>query len=175
MKPPKCPCLDLLWIGRCFTPSSFSKRLFVSTTASTQRAAPPPGRRACAVFFFLSHPPHPRLPPASPHRGAGIATTPYSPATPPTRDGDAPAPSVMARPENLWLSPASLAKVDDDNYRAFIIDKAHLPFPENQSGSKRARTRCFACGQITNHTEPHARSVPEVRIPLRCRPRAPAQ
>ena len=27
------------------------------------------------------------LPPASPHRGAGIATTPYSPATPPTRDG----------------------------------------------------------------------------------------
>ena len=43
----------------------------------------------------------------------------------------------MARPENLWLSPASLAKVDDDNYRAFIIDKAHLPFPENQSGSKR--------------------------------------
>ena len=43
----------------------------------------------------------------------------------------------MARPETLWLSPASLAKVDDDNYRAFIIDKAHLPFPENQSGSKR--------------------------------------
>ena len=43
----------------------------------------------------------------------------------------------MARPESLWLSPASLAKVDDDNYRAFIIDKAHLPFPENQSGSKR--------------------------------------
>ena len=43
----------------------------------------------------------------------------------------------MARPENLWLSPASLAKVDGDNYRAFIIDKAHLPFPENQSGSKR--------------------------------------
>ena len=43
----------------------------------------------------------------------------------------------MARPENLWLSPASLAKVDDDNYRAFIIDKAYLPFPENQSGSKR--------------------------------------
>ena len=26
------------------------------------------------------------LPPASPHRGAGIVTTPYSPATPPTRD-----------------------------------------------------------------------------------------
>ena len=43
----------------------------------------------------------------------------------------------MARPRNLWLSPASLAKVDDDNYRAFIIDKAHLPSPENQSGSKR--------------------------------------
>ena len=56
----------------------------------------------------------------------------------------------MARPENLWLSPASLAKVDDDNYRAFIIDKAHLPFPENQSGSKRPIARTLA---VAAHTQ----------------------
>ena len=43
----------------------------------------------------------------------------------------------MALPETLWLSPTSLAKVDNGNYRAFVIDKAHLPHPENQSGSKR--------------------------------------
>ena len=42
----------------------------------------------------------------------------------------------MAFPETLWLSPTSLAKVDDGNYRAFVIDKAQLPHPENQSGSK---------------------------------------
>ena len=50
----------------------------------------------------------------------------------------------MAPPETLRLSPASLAKVDNDNYRAFIIDKAHLPHPENQSGSKRLITESMA-------------------------------
>ena len=44
------------------------------------------GAALVLFFFFLPHPPHPRLPPASPHRGAGIVTTPYSPATPLTRD-----------------------------------------------------------------------------------------
>ena len=52
---------------------------------------------------------------------------------------DALASSAMAPPETLWLSPTSLAKVDNDNYRAFFIDKAHLPHPENQSGPKRPR------------------------------------
>ena len=51
-------CLDLLWIGRHFAPSSFSKRLFVSTTASTQRAAPPLASRAPRLCcFLLSFPP----------------------------------------------------------------------------------------------------------------------
>ena len=50
----------------------------------------------------------------------------------------------MALPETLWLSPTSLAKVDNDNYRAFVIDKAHLPHPENQSGSKRLITESMA-------------------------------
>ena len=50
----------------------------------------------------------------------------------------------MALPETLWLSPTSLAKVDNDNFRAFVIDKAHLPHPENQSGSKRLITESMA-------------------------------
>ena len=50
----------------------------------------------------------------------------------------------MALPETLWLSPTSLAKLDNDNYRAFVIDKAHLPHPENQSGSKRLITESMA-------------------------------
>ena len=43
----------------------------------------------------------------------------------------------MALPETPWLPPTSLAKVDDTNYRAFVIEKVQLPHPENQSGSKR--------------------------------------
>ena len=34
--------------------------------------------------------------------------------------------SAMAFPETLWLSPTSLAKVDNDNYRAFVIEKLVL-------------------------------------------------
>ena len=48
-----------------------------------------------------------------------------------------PWPCTMALPETLWLPPTSLAKVDDTNYRAFVIEKVQLPHPENQSGSKR--------------------------------------
>ena len=45
----------------------------------------------------------------------------------------------MALPKALWLPPTALGKVDDDDehYRALVIEKAHLPAPENQSGSKR--------------------------------------
>ena len=43
----------------------------------------------------------------------------------------------MALPETLWLPSTALGKVDGENYRAFVIEKAHLPVPENQSGSKR--------------------------------------
>ena len=50
---------------------------------------------------------------------------------------DAPASLAMASPKTLWLSSTSLAKVDNDNYRAFVVYKAQLPHPENQSGSKR--------------------------------------
>ena len=60
--------------------------------------------------------------------------------TGPRAYSDAPASSAMALPETLWLSPTSLAKVDNDLYRAFVIDKVHLPHPENQSGSKRPIT-----------------------------------
>lgn len=57
----------------------------------------------------------------------------------------------MALPETLWLSPTSLAKVDNDNYRAFVIDKAHLPHPENQSGSKRLITESMASTENRIH------------------------
>ena len=43
----------------------------------------------------------------------------------------------MALPKTLWLSPTALGKVDDEHYRALVIEKAHLPAPENQSCSKR--------------------------------------
>ena len=43
----------------------------------------------------------------------------------------------MALPATLWLSSTALGKVDDEHYRALVIEKAHLPVPENQSGSKR--------------------------------------
>ena len=43
----------------------------------------------------------------------------------------------MALPETLLLPASALDKVDDDNYRALLIDKAQLPHPENQNGSKR--------------------------------------
>ena len=43
----------------------------------------------------------------------------------------------MALPETLWLSSTTLGKVDDEQYRALVIDKAQLPHHENQSGSKR--------------------------------------
>ena len=43
----------------------------------------------------------------------------------------------MALPKSLWLPPTALDKVDDEHYRALVIEKAHLPAPENQSGSKR--------------------------------------
>ena len=43
----------------------------------------------------------------------------------------------MALPKALWLPPTALGKVDDEHYRALVIEKAHLPAPENQSGSKR--------------------------------------
>ena len=35
------------------------------------------------------------------------------------------------------MSSTALGKVDDGHYRALVIEKAHLPAPENQSGSKR--------------------------------------
>ena len=43
----------------------------------------------------------------------------------------------MAFPESLWLSATSLERVDDDNRRAFVIEKAKHPHPEDQLGSKR--------------------------------------
>ena len=43
----------------------------------------------------------------------------------------------MALPKTPWLPPTALGKVDDEHYRALVIEKAHLPAPENQSGSKR--------------------------------------
>ena len=43
----------------------------------------------------------------------------------------------MALPKTPWLSSTALGKVDDEHYRALVIEKAHLPAPENQSGSKR--------------------------------------
>ena len=43
----------------------------------------------------------------------------------------------MAFPGTLLLTASALGKVDDDNYRALVIDKAQLPYPENQNGSKR--------------------------------------
>ena len=43
----------------------------------------------------------------------------------------------MALPRALWLPPTALGNVDDEHYRALVIEKAHLPAPENQSGSKR--------------------------------------
>ena len=43
----------------------------------------------------------------------------------------------MALPKSLWLSSTALGKVDDEHYRALVIEKAHLPASENQSGSKR--------------------------------------
>ena len=39
--------------------------------------------------------------------------------------------------ETLWLSSTTLDKVDDEHYRALVIDKAQLPRPDNQSGPKR--------------------------------------
>ena len=38
----------------------------------------------------------------------------------------------MAFPDTLLLPASALDKVDDDNYRALVIDKAQLPYPENQ-------------------------------------------
>ena len=43
----------------------------------------------------------------------------------------------MALPKSPWLPPTALDKVDEEHYRALVIEKAHLPAPENQSGSKR--------------------------------------
>ena len=43
----------------------------------------------------------------------------------------------MAFPDTLLLPASALAKVDDENYRALVIDKAQLPHPDNQNGSKR--------------------------------------
>ena len=59
----------------------------------------------------------------------------------------------MALPKSLWLPPTALDKVDDENYRALVIDKAHLPAPENQSGSKRLIVETMASvGIITDVT-----------------------
>ena len=55
----------------------------------------------------------------------------------------------MALPKSLWLPPTALGKVDDENYRALVIDKAHLPAPENQSGSKRLIVETMASVGIT--------------------------
>jgi hypothetical protein len=59
-----------------------------------------------------------------------------------------------------------------------LDSKFHYPTPQNTDGvdsaklgrgpwlvictQESARTRIFSCGRITNHTEPHARSVPAV-------------
>ena len=43
----------------------------------------------------------------------------------------------MALPKTLWLSSTAQGKVDDEHYRVLVIEKAHLPAPENQSGSNR--------------------------------------
>ena len=43
----------------------------------------------------------------------------------------------MALPKALRLSSTALGKADDEHYRALVIEKAHLPAPENQCGSKR--------------------------------------
>ena len=62
---------------------------------------------------------------------------------------DAPTSTAMALPKSLWLPPTALDKVDDENYRALVIDKAHLPAPENQSGSKRLIVETMASVGIT--------------------------
>ena len=60
----------------------------------------------------------------------------------------------MALPKSLWLPPTALDKVDDENYRALVIDKAHLPAPENQSGPKRLIVETMASvGIITDVTD----------------------
>ena len=43
----------------------------------------------------------------------------------------------MALPKTRRLSSTALGKVDDEHYRALVIEKAQLPHPANQSGSKR--------------------------------------
>ena len=61
----------------------------------------------------------------------------------------------MAFPDTLLLPASALDKVDDDNYRALVIDKAQLPYPENQNGSKRlivdsmASVGCASTGATT--------------------------
>ena len=43
----------------------------------------------------------------------------------------------MALPETRRLPSTALDKVGDEHYRALVIEKAQLPHPESQSGSKR--------------------------------------
>ena len=59
----------------------------------------------------------------------------------------------MALQKTPWLPPTALDKVDDENHRALVIDKAHLPAPENQSGSKRLIVETMASvGIVTDVT-----------------------
>ena len=66
-------------------------------------------RFCCAIFLWNS---------------GDVTKKGFTPSTFPRASSDALASLPMARPETLRLSPASLAKVDNDNYRAFVIDKA---------------------------------------------------
>ena len=60
----------------------------------------------------------------------------------------------MALPKSPWLPPTALDKVDDEHYRALVIEKAHLPAPENQSGPKRLIVETVASvGIITDVTD----------------------
>ena len=52
----------------------------------------------------------------------------------------------MAFPDTLLLPASALDKVDDENYRALVVDKAQLPYPENQNGSKRLIVESMAYG-----------------------------
>ena len=62
------------------------------------------------------------LPPASPHRGAGIVTTPYSPATPPTRDDQNPPPWRTDRGHSKKAGVLSC-----EHYHPPLLARVHRP------------------------------------------------
>ena len=70
----------------------------------------------------------------------------------------------MAFPDTLLLPASALAKVDDENYRALVIDKAQLPYPENQNGSKRLIVESMASVGINVDAEEKPTKVTTRRL-----------